>query len=78
MSYRLLTANLRNVASKKGDTSGYAIAKRTGLTEPTISKLLNGRTQPGLNTLLAFRRAYDCSIDDLIEEVDAATAEAAA
>lgn len=70
MSYRLLTQELREIAGKRGDHSGYAIAKRTGLTEPTLSKLLNGKTQPGLATLLKFRRAYGCTIDDLIEEVD--------
>lgn len=78
MQYRLLTNNLREAAKQHGDHSGYAIAKRTGLTEPTISKLLNSKTQPGLNTLLAFRRAYGCTIDDLIEEVDTTPAEAAA
>lgn len=74
MSYRLLTAQLRKVAKEQGDTSGYAIAKRTGLTEPTISKLLNGRTQPGLKTLLLIRKAYGCTIDDLIEELPTAEA----
>lgn len=68
MSYRVSISTLRKVASTKGDRSGYAIAKRTGLNESTISKILRGRAQPGPKSLLAFRDAYGCSVDELLEE----------
>lgn len=71
MTYRLRVDRLRAAARQQGDRSQYAIAKRTGLSEPTISKLLSGRCQPGVKTLLTFRRAYGGTVDDLIEEVAA-------
>jgi transcriptional regulator with XRE-family HTH domain len=71
MSYRLRVEKLRAVAQQRGDASGYAIAKRTGLSEPTISKLLRGKAQPGVKTLLIFRRTYGATVDDLIEETAA-------
>ncbi|WKD36563.1 helix-turn-helix domain-containing protein [Streptomyces xanthophaeus] len=71
MSYRLRVENLREAAREKGDRSGYAIARRTGLSEPTVSKLLRGTALPGLKALLMFDRAYGMTPDDLIEEVAA-------
>ena len=69
--YRLRIDKLRDAARAKGDTSGYAIAQRTGLSEPSISKLLRGKTRPGVETLLTFRRVYGGTVDELIEEVAA-------
>ncbi|MER5482987.1 helix-turn-helix transcriptional regulator [Streptomyces sp. NPDC002812] len=71
MSYRLRVDTLRKAALVKGDQSGYAIAQRTGLSEPTVSKLLRGVSLPGLKALLLFDRAYGTTPDDLIEEVAA-------
>lgn len=65
--YRLLPHRLREAAASKGDHTGYAIAKRTGLAESTISRLLSGQQQPGVNTLLRLSRAYGVSTDDLME-----------
>ncbi|MET8475377.1 helix-turn-helix transcriptional regulator [Streptomyces sp. NPDC006422] len=67
MSYRLRVDALRKAARELGDDSGYAIAKRTGISEPTISKLLRGKVQPGVKTLLILTRSYGGSIEDLIE-----------
>jgi transcriptional regulator with XRE-family HTH domain len=69
--YRLRIDKLRDAARAKGDESGYAIAQRTGLTEPTISKLLRGKVRPGVETLLTFRRVYGGTVDELIEEIAA-------
>jgi len=75
MTYRLNTKRLKENAGAKGDHSGYAIAKRTGLTEPAVSKLLRNKTQPAVKTLLLFRRAYGGIVDDyLIEEASEAAA----
>lgn len=68
MSYRLRITALRGLAEQKGDTSGYAIAKRTGLHESTISRILRGQSQPGAKALMRFRTAYGSSVDDLIDE----------
>lgn len=69
--YRLRIDKLRDAARAKGDESGYAIAQSTGLSEPTISKLLRGKTRPGVETLLILKRVYGGTVDELIEEVAA-------
>ncbi|MFF2650544.1 helix-turn-helix transcriptional regulator [Streptomyces sp. NPDC058045] len=71
MSYTLRVDRLRDLARKQGDESQYAIAKRTGLSEPTVSKIVSGKHRPRLETLLIIRRAYGCTVDELIEEMSA-------
>ncbi|MFG2978818.1 helix-turn-helix domain-containing protein [Streptomyces sp. NPDC048331] len=71
MKYRLHIANLKQAAHTRGDTTQYAIAKRTGLSEPHVSKLLNHRSKPLVETLLVFKRTYGGTVDDFIEEVAA-------
>lgn len=67
MSYRLRIARLLEAAAQTGDTTGYAIARRTGLSEPSVSKLLNSKTKPGVKTLLLISKAYGIPLDDLVE-----------
>lgn len=69
MSYSLRIDRLRDLATERGDRSQYAIAKRTGLSEPTVSKIVTGKNRPRLETLLILRRAYGCTLDELIEEI---------
>jgi transcriptional regulator with XRE-family HTH domain len=71
MPYRLRVEQLREVASKHGDQTTYAIAKRCGINETALGRLLNGKTKPGVKTLLNFRRAYGKTLDELIEETAA-------
>lgn len=72
--YRLRATALRAAAARLGDETGYAIAKRTGLHESTISRLLNGQTRPGSNTLIVLSRVYGISADDLMEHDEPAGA----
>jgi transcriptional regulator with XRE-family HTH domain len=72
MSYRLRIENLKSAASKKGDGSGYAIAKRTGLAESTVSRILNGRSQPGAKALTRFCDVYDVTTEVLMESTEVA------
>lgn len=67
MAYRLRVNKLRAVARTRGDRTGYAIAKRTGLHESTVSRLLRGQQQPGANTLLLLASVYSTDFEDLIE-----------
>ncbi|MFI8360777.1 helix-turn-helix domain-containing protein [Streptomyces sp. NPDC085612] len=69
--YRLHLERLRDAAQQHGDTTGYAIAKRTGLAESHISKLLNRRSKPHVETLLVLKRTYGGTVDQYIEEVAA-------
>jgi transcriptional regulator with XRE-family HTH domain len=71
MSYRLRVDKLLAAARARGDDSGYAIAQRSGVSEPAISRLLRGDTRPGVLTLLRFRAVYGGTLDDLIEETAA-------
>lgn len=67
--YRLRIKTLREAAARKGDTSGYAIARRSGVAESSISRILRGETQPGAISLLRLSRTYGVSTDDLMHEV---------
>lgn len=75
-TYHLHSKRLGEVAAAKGDRSSYAIAKRTGLAESTLSRLRRGISSPTTSSLMALAAAYDVAVDDLIE-VKAAAEEAA-
>lgn len=68
--HRLRTKKLRDIARAHGDTTDIAIAKRAGLNKSIISRLLNGRVQPGTDTLLRLCRAYNATTDDLMEPIE--------
>jgi transcriptional regulator with XRE-family HTH domain len=72
--YRLRGERLTEIAAKKGDLTGYAIARRTGLAESTISRLRRGVARPTTESLLAFVRAYDTTIDELVAAEPSAAA----
>lgn len=65
--HRLRADAVRGKAREVGDSTDYAIARRVGLRQSTISRLLTGRTTPSVGTLLALRAAYGLPLDDLIE-----------
>jgi transcriptional regulator with XRE-family HTH domain len=64
--YRLRDDRLTEVAAAKGDHSGYAIARRSGLAQSTVSRLRRGLARPATESLLALVRAYDTTIDELV------------
>lgn len=66
-TYRLCSDRLREAAAAKGDDSSYAIAKRTGLAESTLSRLRRGKSQPTTGSLLILAAAYGLTVDDLVE-----------
>lgn len=68
-TYRLHTSRLREAAAAKGDRSGYAIARRTGLAESTLSRLRRGIASPATSTLLTLAATYGVAVDDLIVKV---------
>ena len=66
-SYRLRSERLHEVAAARGDHSNYAIAKRTGINQTTLSRICRGVAAPATKTLLTLAATYDLSLDDLVE-----------
>lgn len=56
--YRLNVTRLREVASKRGDSSAYAIARRTGVNISSAYRICSGETQPDLINALRIADAY--------------------
>ncbi|MFD8577215.1 helix-turn-helix domain-containing protein [Streptomyces virginiae] len=71
MAYRLRIDQLRNAALKAGDQRPADIAKRTGISESALSRMLRGQSTPGLVTIMKLRDSYGLTNKDLIEEVAA-------
>jgi len=66
--YRFDAQQFRKAAASKGDTTGYAIAQRTGLTEGTVSRILSGDRQPKFASAVLLARTYGAPLDDLVCE----------
>lgn len=66
-SYRLRSVRLQEAAAARGDHSNYAIAKRTGLNQTTLSRICRGIAKPAAQTLLTLATAYELSVDELID-----------
>jgi transcriptional regulator with XRE-family HTH domain len=71
MTYRLRIDELRKAARKAGDQRAVDIAKRTGISESAVSRMLRGHSTPGLVTIMKLRDSYGLTNKDLIEEVAA-------
>lgn len=81
--YRLRIKTLVDAAASKGDKTGYAIARRTGIAESSIYRLINGEAQPDLISALRLGEAYDVTVEELMQRqqdmpTEAAPAEVAA
>lgn len=70
MSHRLNIKKLREVAAEAGDHTAYRIAKRTRLSQSTISRLVNGECQPSVATQNSFVTAYELDLRDLMTVTD--------
>jgi transcriptional regulator with XRE-family HTH domain len=66
-TYRLRAERLRSAAAAKGDHTSYAIWKRTGVAQSTLSRICRGIAKPATDTLLVLSTTYDVSIDELID-----------
>ncbi|THA82776.1 helix-turn-helix transcriptional regulator [Streptomyces sp. A0592] len=71
MPYRLRIDRLRDAAREAGDERGTDIAKRTGISESAVSRMLRGHSTPGLATIMKLRDSYGLTQKDLVEEVAA-------
>lgn len=67
--YRLRIDALREAAAAKGDTSGYAIARRTGIAESSMYRILSGGSLPDLISALRLSETYEISVESLMERI---------
>jgi transcriptional regulator with XRE-family HTH domain len=67
-SYRLRNGRLQEAAAARGDHTNYAIAKRTGLNQTTLSRVCRGLVKPAAETLLTLAATYGLSVDELIDQ----------
>ncbi len=68
--YRLNLTRLRAAARESGDKSGYAIQKRTGISQTSVYRILRGDAQPDLITALRLSEVYNVDLRTLMDRVD--------
>jgi transcriptional regulator with XRE-family HTH domain len=66
MSHRFNAKNFEAAAAAAGDTSRYAMAKRTGLSPSTITRLIKGDCQPGTETQAKILQVYALTVSQLM------------
>lgn len=67
--FRLDAAKLLEAAKAHGDTSQAAIARRTGIAESSVSRILRGEAQPDLNSAMRLAEQYDLDLRGVIKRV---------
>lgn len=67
--FRLDTAKILEVAAQHGDKTRADIYRRTGITESSVYRILNGETQPDLNSAMRLAEAYDVDLRTVIKRI---------
>ncbi|WP_245936478.1 helix-turn-helix domain-containing protein [Streptomyces cahuitamycinicus] len=67
--YRLNVAKLLEKTAAHGDTTGWKIYRRTGISESSVYRYLKGEAQPDLNSAMRLSEAYDLDIREVMERV---------
>jgi transcriptional regulator with XRE-family HTH domain len=75
-TYRFRADRLTEAATRVGDRSSYAIAKRTGLSQTAVNRIRQGVVDPTVASLIALADPYELTLDELIERIELAPAEA--
>lgn len=70
--YELNVEKLKAKASERGDKSGHAIQKTTGINQTTVYRMLRGGAQPDLITAIRLSVTYNFDLRDVMDEVDEA------
>ncbi|MFJ6014541.1 helix-turn-helix domain-containing protein [Streptomyces sp. NPDC092952] len=70
----LRTDLLMKSAAEAGHALVSQIAETAGVSESTMRRLVKGETTPSTTTLIALRRMYGVSLDDLVCESEPETA----
>lgn len=67
--FRLDVAKLLEATARVGDTTGARIYRRTRIAESSVYRILNGETQPDLNSAMRIAETYDIDLRDVIKRV---------
>ncbi|MBZ6250511.1 helix-turn-helix domain-containing protein [Streptomyces olivaceus] len=67
--FRLNISELQKIAAKAKDSTGYAISRRTGISESSIYRYLAGDAQPDLNSAMRIAEAYDVDLRTLMKRI---------
>ncbi|MFF5842179.1 helix-turn-helix domain-containing protein [Streptomyces massasporeus] len=67
--FRLDVTKLLQITSAHGDATGWAIHRRTGISESSVYRYLSGTAQPDLNSAMRLVETYDFDIRAVIKRV---------
>lgn len=67
--FRLDVPKLLEAAALKGDTRNAEIARRTGIAESSVSRIVRGEAQPDLNSAMRLALQYDLDLRGVIKRV---------
>ena len=67
--YRLDIPKLLEKTSAHGDSTGYAIHRRAGISESAAYRILSGESQPDLNSAMRIAETYDFDLRDVIKRI---------
>jgi transcriptional regulator with XRE-family HTH domain len=67
--FRLDVPELLKAIKANGDYTQAAIARRTGIAESSVSRILRGEAQPDLNSAMRFAERYDLDLRGVIKRV---------
>ncbi|WP_069769726.1 helix-turn-helix transcriptional regulator [Streptomyces sp. LUP30] len=67
--FRLDVPKLLEAAKQRGDHHNAAIARRTGIAESSVSRIVRGEAQPDLNSAMRFAEQYDLDLRRVIKRV---------
>lgn len=67
--FRLDIPKVLEAAARHGDNTRADIYRRTGITESSVYRILNGETQPDLNSAMRIAEAYDLDLRGVIKRV---------
>ncbi len=67
--FRLDVPELLKAIKASGDHTQAAIARRTGIAESSVSRILRGEAQPDLNTAMRLSETYDFDLRTKIKRI---------
>lgn len=67
--FRLDVAKLLEATAAHGDNTGAKIHRRTGIAESSVYRILNGETQPDLNSAMRLAETYGIDLFTVIKRV---------